>query len=415
MPRFNVVKIQARPENRIQEFPGVDVSTYEAKSPGAPGEVEIATVEADSLEAAQRMVEEIDRVRAVEPDFEVRQHGELVTEITEGEVESSGVPGSYLAADVVRHVGIDKLYAAGRLGQGETNGVIDSGYHLDSLRRLFGERLVGFEDFTGEGVEGPKGTHGTWCSIASTAPRSRLLVAKGLRNAGSGRTSDCIEGGEWLIRQGATHITASLGSQGESAAWRAFVEKAEARNVAFGASAGNEGCSGGDTVGSPGRYARYCTAAGDHRTDQPTGFSSCGPRVTGIAPGASVHLATGDPELDNKGWSGTSMSRPVENHGVLCLASGQHKPDEVSQAVFAKARDTEAPPNREGHGWFDGAAALASLQPNPAPAPAPTLARVGLSTLNANRRDYFGKDLTIFTQDSATSPKVDRWRATAIR
>lgn len=164
-----MTKIQAREENRVQAFEGVDVSTYEAKSPAAPGEAEIATVEADSLEAAQRMVDEIDRVQAVEEDVTVYEHP---VEVVDAEpVQASGYAGSYVTADVLRVMGIDKLYDAGRMGQGETIGVVDTPYHMDSLKHLFGDRFKGGKDFSGDGINGSKGSHGTFCAIYATPPR----------------------------------------------------------------------------------------------------------------------------------------------------------------------------------------------------------------------------------------------------
>ncbi len=417
MPRFNVVKIQARPENRIQEFPGVSIETYEAKSPGAPGEVEIATVEADSLEAAQRMVEEIDRVLSVEEDAIV--HADPA-EVEDAEPqEASGYEGSYMTRDVLQVMGIDKLYEAGRMGQGETIGVVDSPFHMDSLKRLFGDRLKDAKDFSGDGVDGQKGSHGTFCSIYATPPRANLLVASGLGSNGSGRTSDCIAGVEWCVEKGATHISTSLGSDGTSAAWKALAEKLEERGVTFGASAGNRGCDGGDSVGSPGRYADYCTAASNHRNSEPADFSSCGPEVDITAAGDGVQLATGDPELDGKRWRGTSMSCPANIHGVACVDSGELGRERTLQLVLAKARDTDAPAHREGSGWFNGAAYAAALASKPEPpTPPATPARpvdfyVSLDQLDDNARAYYGRNGVVWTRRGG-QPKTDRWRLTAI-
>ncbi|MDP9477017.1 MAG: S8 family serine peptidase [Actinomycetota bacterium] len=312
-------------------------------------------------------------VLSVEEDAVITEHP---VEVVDAEpAEASGYAGSYVTADVLRVMGIDKLYDAGRMGQGETVGVVDTPYHMDSLNRLFGDRLKGSQDFSGDGINGPKGTHGTFCAIYATPPRANLLVASGLGLNGSGRTSGCIAAAQWLADNGATHITASLGSDGTSSAWQAFASKLKERGITFGASAGNDGCSGGDSVGSPGRYADYCTAASDHRTFAPASFSSCGPDVDITAAGVRVQLATGDPELDSRAWSGTSMSCPVDVHGVACVDSGELGRERTLQLVLGKALDTDAPAHREGNGWFNGAAyaaALAAPPAPPAPAPAPS-------------------------------------------
>lgn len=410
MPRFILTKIQTREENRVQSFEGVDVSTYEAKAPGAPGEVEIAVVEADSLEAAQEMMRRIDRVQSVEEDAIVTE--DPVEVVGAEPVEASGYSGSYVTPDVLRVMGIDKLYDAGRMGQGETVGVVDSPFHTDSLKRLMGDRFKGGKDFSGDGINGPKGTHGTFCAIYATPPKANLLVASGLGLSGSGKTSDCIEAAQWLADNGATKITASLGSEGTSSAWKALADKLKARGITFGASAGNNGCAGAgtDSVGSPGRYADYCAANSDHRTDTPAPSSSCGPDVKVTGAGSRVQLATGDPELDGKAWTGTSMSCPAIVHGDTALDSGEFGRQATMQAVLGKARDTAAPAFREGNGWFDGGAALASLKPAPAPKPTtPTdFGRISVTEFYQHTDRYDHKSGTL------VSRRGPEWKVTPV-
>ncbi|PLS84242.1 MAG: hypothetical protein CYG60_18960 [Actinobacteria bacterium] len=371
-------------------------------------------------EVEDRLSDARPHVLSVEEDAVV--HVDPVEVVDAEPQEASGYEGSYVTADVLRATGIDKLYDVDRMGQGETIGVVDSPFHMDSLRRLFGDRLKDAKDFSGDGVDGQKGSHGTFCSIYATPPRASLLVASGLGSGGSGRTSDCIAGVEWCVENGATHISTSLGSDGTSAAWKALAEKLKERGITFGASAGNRGCDGGDSVGSPGRYTDYCTAASDHRTSAPASFSSCGPEVDITSAGVRVQLATGDPELDGRAWSGTSMSCPANIHGVACVDSGELGRERTLQLVLAKARDTDAPAHREGSGWFNGAAYAAALgnKPEPPTPPAPPAPpappidfHVSLDELDDNARKYYGRSGVVWTRRGG-QPKTDRWRLTAI-
>lgn len=236
-------------------------------------------------------------------------------------------------------------------------------------------------------------------------------MAAGLGLNGSGRLSDCIEGTQWLADNGATKITSSLGSSGTSLAYKALYDKLRARGITLGASAGNDGCKGAgtDNLGAPGRYADYCTAASDHRTSDPASFSSCGPEVDITAAGVRVQLATGDPELDGKAWSGTSMSCPINVHGDACLDSGEFGRAATLQAVLGKARDTAAPTYREGNGWFDGAAALASLKPGPAPKPEPTdFGRISVTEFYQHTDRYDHKSGTL------VSRRGPEWKVTPV-
>ncbi|HRI57429.1 MAG TPA: S8 family serine peptidase, partial [Anaerolineae bacterium] len=133
----------------------------------------------------------------------------------------------YALLDVsVPKVHAPQLWNLGFDGTGVKVAVIDTG--IDPTHPDFGDRIIEAKDFTNTkpgGVDGNgHGTHvaGTIAGSGEAsgglyigmAPQARLLVAKVLRDNGSGATSDVMAGVDWAVQQGAQVLNLSLGSNG---------------------------------------------------------------------------------------------------------------------------------------------------------------------------------------------------------
>ncbi|HYN88648.1 MAG TPA: S8 family serine peptidase, partial [Ardenticatenaceae bacterium] len=124
----------------------------------------------------------------------------------------------------VPKVGAPQAWERSGRGAGVSIAILDTG--IDTDHPDFADRLADTADFTDQGVRDGHG-HGT--HVASTAagsgkaskgqyvgvaPAATLLVAKVLRNDGTGMMSTVLAGIEWAVEQGAHIINLSLGGLG---------------------------------------------------------------------------------------------------------------------------------------------------------------------------------------------------------
>lgn len=198
-------------------------------------------------------------------------------------------------------------------------GLLDSGVDLDhpSLLGLLGPGLN-----LQQPGEPPRDEHGHGTHIAGIlalaagagaggwsdgAPPIRIRPVKIFDGKGYGRIGDIIAGLTWCAEQGCEIINLSFGTDGKSsrALARAVRELADAGILLVGA-AGNDGREG--AVDVPGRYPEVLAVAASNRRDRLARFSSRGPEVDLVAPGAGVlSLAPGEGTCR---MSGTSMAAP---------------------------------------------------------------------------------------------------------
>ncbi|MEA3335206.1 MAG: S8 family peptidase [Chloroflexota bacterium] len=291
-----------------------------------------------------------------------------------------------------------ELWNLGVDGSGVRVAVVDTG--IDPDHPDLQGRIAAVKDFTkadGDARDGNgHGTHvagtiagsgeasdGTYKGVA---PQAELLVAKVLRDNGSGMTSDVMAGVEWAVFEDAQVINLSLGSSincDGSDALSTLCDEAVAQGVVVCAAAGNAGPFPG-TVGSPGCARRVITIGATDDDDQITGFSSRGPTRDGrikpdiCFPGNAIVAAraegTSMGEPVNAYYttgSGTSMATPhaAGAAALLLQAFPDLTPDEVKRQLMQSAVDLGLDANTQGSGRGDLLAAYLVQGP---PLPIPT-------------------------------------------
>lgn len=202
----------------------------------------------------------------------------------------------------VRLPGLDKVWAKGFTGKGQTIAVIDSGIfpHADLK-----DRIVGWVDFA-EGKKKPTDKYGHGTHVAGLAAGSGTKSGGGIKGVAPeanlvgvriGSIADAIKALHWVIENkdelGISVVNMSLGdvpSQGwKNDPWAQATQLAIDAGLTVVVSAGNEGPNSG-TIATPGILPGAITvgAIDDNGTLDPgddllTRFSSRGPSYDGLA------------------------------------------------------------------------------------------------------------------------------------
>ncbi len=195
--------------------------------------------------------------------------------------------------------------------------IIDTGVDL-SHPDLSAKILPGYDFVNGDSVAQDDHGHGTHCAGIAAAStnnntngagvdwNARIMPIKVLNSAGSGYTSDIINGVNWAVANGANIISMSLGGTGSSAAFQTAINNAWAAGVVIVAAAGNAG----NTVKNyPGAYNNVVAVGSTDSADNKSSFSTYGSWVHVAAPGTSINstrLGGGMTVM-----SGTSMATPI--------------------------------------------------------------------------------------------------------
>ncbi|MHB9033770.1 MAG: S8 family peptidase [Anaerolineae bacterium] len=298
----------------------------------------------------------------------------------------------------IPHIHVPYCWEQSINGEGIKIAVVDTG--IDLSHPDFQGRILNTYDVTGETVQDGLG-HGTHCAgIAAgsgaaskgkyrgVAPGASLLIAKVLRNDGSGMMSDVMEGVEWAVDQGAQVISLSLGEAGSSDGNDPLSDLCEAavqRGVVVVAAAGNEGPMG-YTVGSPAAAPNIITIGAASDLDRIAEFSSRGPTADGrvkpdvVLPGVDIVAARAQGTSMGLPYdayytsaSGTSMATP-HAAGLCALmlqAAPSWSPAHIKQALTGTARDLGYAPTAQGSGLADAWEAVKGLIGNPEPTPIP--------------------------------------------
>lgn len=126
--------------------------------------------------------------------------------------------------------------------------------------------------------------------VVGVAPDVVLYAVKVLDDSGSGSISAIVAGIEWAVNNGIPVLNMSLGGSTYSQTLEAACDAAYAAGHIVVSSAGNEGNPDGteDNVGYPAKYDSVIAVAASDINDQRASFSSTGPAVELIAPGAGV-------------------------------------------------------------------------------------------------------------------------------
>ncbi|MDW7670767.1 MAG: S8 family serine peptidase [Bacillota bacterium] len=212
--------------------------------------------------------------------------------------------------------------------------------------------------------------------VVGVAPAADLYAVKVLTDSGSGSTTATIAGIQWVVDNASAKnikiINMSLGSPSYSETFKNACDNAYNAGILVVSSAGNSGNSTGtgDNVGYPAKYASVVAVAASDSSDQRAYFSSTGPAVELIAPGASV-LST----VLNNGYAtynGTSMASP-HVAGVAALVWGAKpslKNTEVRGIFSATAENLGLPKEHQGNGLVRADLAVAKaegIEPPPPP------------------------------------------------
>ncbi|MFD3597608.1 S8 family serine peptidase, partial [Streptomyces sp. NPDC058656] len=241
----------------------------------------------------------------------------------------------------VPQIGADKAWASGYDGKGVRIAVLDTG--VDAAHPDLKDQVVAARNFTRSPDATDRYGHGTHvASIAAgtgaksagafkgVAPGAELLNGKVLDDEGSGDDSGILAGIEWATEQGADVVNLSLGGGDtpdldplETAINTLSADK----GILFAVSAGNDGESGEQTIGSPGSAESALTVGAVDGDDKLAEFSSRGPRVgdggikpdvtapgvditAAAAPGSVIEQEVGQNPEGYLTISGTSMAAP---------------------------------------------------------------------------------------------------------
>lgn len=298
----------------------------------------------------------------------------------------------------VPHIHTPRVWQCGVSGQGVKIAIVDTG--IDQAHPDFQGQILNTYDNTGQSVQDGCG-HGTHCaSIAAgsgaasqgiyrgVAPGASLLIAKVLRNDGSGMMSDVMDGVEWAVDQGAQIISLSLGEVGSSDGNDPLSELCEAaiqRGVVVCVAAGNEGPMG-YSIGSPAAAPHVITVGAASDLDRIAEFSSRGPTADGrlkpdlVLPGVDIIAARahgtsmGTPVNDYyTSASGTSMATPhaAGISALLLQVKPQLAPEEIRSRLMSTAINLGFCSNAQGAGLADAWESIKDLIANPPPAPEP--------------------------------------------
>jgi subtilisin len=290
---------------------------------------------------------------------------------------------AYIEDDVVLHAlgqtmawGVDRTDAdlawpAGNTGKGVQVAILDTG--IDPTHPDLG--VAGGVNFAGSTKDGSTNSadwndghgHGTHCAgiaaahnntigVVGVAPDATLWAVKVLSDAGSGYTSDIIQGLDWCAAHGIKVASMSLGGGG-TASLQAACDRAFSQGVVLVAAAGN---SSGPVM-YPAAYSSVIAVSATDSRDLRASFSNYGPQIAVAAPGVSIYSTYKGGSYAT--MSGTSMACPhVAGAAALAWASGLTSAQAVRDRLTTTAEDLGTPgfDTSYGYGLVDAQKAAGS-------------------------------------------------------
>ncbi|MFI1094782.1 S8 family peptidase [Streptomyces sp. NPDC020917] len=263
----------------------------------------------------------------------------------------------------VPQIGAPAAWSRGFDGTGVTVAVLDGG--VDATHPDLSGRIDQEVDFTGS-ANGPVDGFGHGTHVADTiagtgaasggrykgvAPGAKVAIGKICLDDGTCPGDAIAAGMEWAAKSGYRVANMSIGSSTPSDGTDPLSQEVNQLSRTYGTlfvvAAGNNGRSGGTTIGSPGAADDALTVAAVDKSDQMADFSSRGPRLHDgaakpdiAAPGVDIVAARakgtslGTPVNEYyTSLSGTSMATP-HVAGAAAIIAEQH-PDFTGQQIKA--------------------------------------------------------------------------------
>ncbi|MBI3548386.1 MAG: S8 family peptidase [Elusimicrobia bacterium] len=321
-----------------------------------------------SLQAAEAVLKANEKVRDVQRDFWaqwIESAPQSLQGVTLPSVESTlkelpkldgvGARPKAAAADEVqwgvRRVNAPAVWGSNQ-GQGVKVCIVDTG--IDAANPDLQGQVAGGHNAVEEGKPWTDDHfHGTHVGgivaakqdgrgVVGVAPKATLYAVKVLNKEGQGSVFSIMGGVNWCTQNKVDVINMSLGAPQEIPFLKEIINMALQAGVTVIAAAGNgdnRGNSG--PVGYPAKYEGVIAVSGLDEADAIAKWSSRGPEVSYIAPGAKIpstvplsHDASGV-----KAYSGTSMACPhVAGLAALAVARGARGPAAVKAALTGAAQ-----------------------------------------------------------------------------
>ena len=171
--------------------------------------------------------------------------------------------------------------------------------------------------------------------ILGVAWNVQIMALRFLGPDGFGTTSDAVRCIDYARRNGARVLNNSWGGSGKSLGLQAAIERCEAANILFVASAGNSNVDIDVQPSYPAAYPNrnIVTVAAHDRKDQAAFFTNRGFQKVDIsAPGVDIRSAAFFTDDATKRLSGTSMAAPFVS-GVLALLDAEFSGSNTNQLL----------------------------------------------------------------------------------
>ncbi|TCP58233.1 thermitase [Tumebacillus sp. BK434] len=237
--------------------------------------------------------------------------------------------------------------------------IVDTGVDL-THPDLSGKIIAGYNFVSGNTNANDDQGHGTHCAGIATAStnnskngagvdwNARIMPVKVLNSAGSGYTSDIIDGVYWAADHGANVISMSLGGGAFSSTFQTAINYAWSKGAVIVAAAGN---NGNTAVQYPANYSNVLSVAATTSTDAKASFSTYGTWVDIAAPGNAIYSTARGGGMTT--MSGTSMATPVVA-GVAGLVWARYGTSASPATIVNKINSTADKITGTGSYWING-------------------------------------------------------------
>lgn len=247
------------------------------------------------------------------------------------------LPGDYVPWGIAK-IGAPQVFDKANAGSGIKVAVLDTG--IDPSHPDLSANYAGGYDFVwNDPIPNDENGHGTHVSgtiaamnndggVVGVGPEIDIYALKFLNSAGSGYTSDEIEGVQWAVANGIKVLNMSFGSSVSSLSEKRAMDAAYAAGVLLIAAAGNNGSA---VSLYPAAYSSVVSVAATDSSNNRASFSNYNADVELSAPGVDIRstMPTYPVYLNTLGYSanyanlnGTSMATPhVSGSAALVFAA----------------------------------------------------------------------------------------------